>query len=165
MIPRISLKPHQIRTAVKILAGMSIAFWLSTIAINELYPYENPTVRRNLGNYMAERLQGLRNDPAQIVDALPVVGEILQWNSSRAADALLKQDPELKDAPVQEIAPGMYVRETEQVRYMEAAHDQIRWKEYSGIVDGKEVTISIPVDQGEPSPDIIDEILRQTVEN
>jgi len=119
-----------------------MAFLGSQLLTKEVFIANSPTIRPNLGPYMATRLQNVFS------------------NTSQSLALLFYKSPaeELKNLPLIPVAKGVYAKSNDKASYTEYRVNEVEWIEYTFTVKGKEIKISVPKGQDPPPQNILEDL-------
>lgn len=162
----LAIKSSVITRTIKTVLALGFALLFSGVLAQTMFPYDSPRVRRNLEVYLFANFDRVKSDPTVLVEVLPFGKQIRNRNNTKEVEKMLEREREaLEKAPLRKQAPGVYVKSTPNVHYVQAVTDEIRWKEVRGIVEGKEVVVMIQDEGHELSKEDVEQILLNHLEN
>lgn len=141
------------KSRIKLLAALAVAFILATQATSLVFPDNTPTVRPHLGNYIAFRLKMMSSTLASLFNRVD------KTTIATYQDELKKKQDKLSNVAFTQLSQGVYAKDEGKTHSLvEVKLGEMTFVEHTFTVNGKKIVIRIPKDQPPPSQQMLDQI-------
>lgn len=132
----------------KIVFVLFLTFLLTQFLSKEVFISDSPKVRRDVWQHLASLPSRYMEEPEYLVNTLFVVessptGDYTPFESMYAFFTIRTLENTLQRIPLDDLAPGVYARETDEIRQTVLDTSEHSWLEQEIEVNGKLYRVSI----------------------
>lgn len=141
--------------------ALIVAFVFTTQVSPLVFPNNTPSVRPQLGTYLALKLKNIGNSGEQFLASIFKRVDTTTSTTTIASyqEELKSKQDKLSDVAFQQLSKGVYAKDEGSTHSLvEVKIDEIEFIEHTFIVNGKTIIIKVPKDQQLPSQKVLEQI-------